>query len=152
MRIVVDASVAVKWLVPEEDSLVAMQLLDGSYELHAPRLLVSEVTNALWRAAIQGSMPRSEPSRSAARLVGRALHWTDDEAICSEALRIALELGHPTSDCMYVALARSIGAKVVTADKRFISAVASTTYGSSVLSLGDLRWLGAGGVIHLRTR
>ena len=42
MAFVVDASVAVKWLVVEEDSADARVLLDDE-ELHAPRLLVSEV-------------------------------------------------------------------------------------------------------------
>ena len=58
MRIVVDASVAAKWLLPEADSAIAMRLLDAPYELHAPRLLVSEVTSVLWRRALSGSLYR----------------------------------------------------------------------------------------------
>ena len=44
----VDASVAVKWLVVEDESAKARGLLDDE-ELHAPRLLISEVANAVWR-------------------------------------------------------------------------------------------------------
>lgn len=51
MRLVVDASVAVSWLVDEEHSAAAKRLIDEPYELHAPRLLASEVANALWRKA-----------------------------------------------------------------------------------------------------
>lgn len=44
----VDASVAVRWLIVGEDSPDACGLLDDE-ELHAPRLLVSEVANTVWR-------------------------------------------------------------------------------------------------------
>jgi predicted nucleic acid-binding protein len=47
MRMVVDASVAVKWLVLEEGSTDADQLLEGQHELYAPRLLASEVGNVI---------------------------------------------------------------------------------------------------------
>ena len=47
MRLVVDASVAVKWLVEEEGSASAERLLKGDHNLHAPRLMVSEIANAL---------------------------------------------------------------------------------------------------------
>ena len=54
MCLVVDASVAIKWLVEEEGSETATRLLEGNHELHAPRLMVSEVTNALWRKGPTG--------------------------------------------------------------------------------------------------
>lgn len=151
MRIVVDASVAVKWLVPESDSVIAMQLLDRSYELHAPRLLVSEVTNVLWRIAVSGSLDGYEAHRLAAEVEGMSVNWTDDEAICVEALRIALEIGHPAYDCMYLALARRIGADVATADKRFVSAVASTKYKPVVVPLWEYFGNVEGNLVHSRT-
>ena len=58
MRLVVDASVAVKWLVAEEDSSAADRLLAGGDDLHAPRLMASEVANALWRKARMGEIER----------------------------------------------------------------------------------------------
>ena len=56
MRFVVDASVAVKWLVVEEDTDVAQQLATGELDLHAPRLMASEVANALWSKARAGEI------------------------------------------------------------------------------------------------
>ena len=58
MRFVVDASVAVKWLVVEEDADVAQELATSGQELHAPRLMASEVANALWRKARAGEIER----------------------------------------------------------------------------------------------
>jgi len=50
-RFVVDASVAVKWLVTEKDTENALKVLDGylagRFELLAPTLIYYEVANAL---------------------------------------------------------------------------------------------------------
>lgn len=48
-RYVVDASVAVKWYVPEENSDAAEMLLGGSHELHAPDLILPEFGNIIWK-------------------------------------------------------------------------------------------------------
>ena len=151
MPVVVDASVAAKWLIAEPDSAIAAGLLDRSFDLHAPRLLASEIANMLWRKALQGFLDEYEAVRLAAALLAMPLKWRDDEATCVKALRIAVELGHPAYDCIYLALALRIGAKVVTADKRFVSAVASTPYRPVVIPLWDFFGNDDGGLVHLQT-
>lgn len=54
MRLVVDASVAVKWLIAEDDSNIAREMAAREEDLHAPRLMASEIANALWRKARLG--------------------------------------------------------------------------------------------------
>ena len=152
MVVVVDASVAAKWLIAEADSEIAAMLLDGSFDLHAPRLLASEIGNMLWRQARKGSIDDYEAARLAAALLNMPVQWRDDERTCVEAVRIAVELGHPAYDCMYLALALLIGAKVVTADKRFVSAVASTTYGPIVVPLWEFVGSHGSGLVHMQTR
>ena len=51
MALVVDASVAVKWFVPEQDSDADARLTGSCEDLHAPRLLTAELSNAQWRKA-----------------------------------------------------------------------------------------------------
>ena len=150
--VVVDASVAAKWLIAEPDSEVAAVLLDGSLDLHAPRLLASEIGNMLWRRAVNGSIDEYEADRLAAALLDMPLKWVDDEETCLEAVRIAVELGHPAYDCVYLALALLLGCKVVTADKRFVSAVASTTYGRIVVPLWEFVASGSAELIHIQAR
>lgn len=152
MVVVVDASVAAKWLVAEPDSEIAAMLLDGSFDLQAPRLLVSEIGNMLWRMAVNGSIDEYEAARLAAALLDMPLQWRDDERTCVEAVRIAVELGHPAYDCMYLALASLIGSQVVTADKRFVSAVASTPYRTIVLPLWEFVGNHSAGVVHMQAR
>lgn len=150
MVVVVGASVAAKWLIEEPDSAIAVGLLDGSLDLHAPRLLASEIGNMLWRKALKGLIGDYEAARLAAALLAMPLRWRDDEGTCVEALRIAVELGHPACDCMYLALGLRIGAKVVTADKRFVSAVSSTEYKPVVVPLWEFFENGDAGLVHMR--
>ncbi|MDE0110557.1 MAG: type II toxin-antitoxin system VapC family toxin [Bryobacterales bacterium] len=152
MVLVVDASVAAKWLIAEPDSEIAAVLLDGSFDLHAPRLLASEIGNMLWRKARNGSIDDYEAARLAAALVDMPLQWRDDERTCVEAVRIAVEIGHPAYDCMYLALALLIGTKVVTADKRFVAAVESTTYRPIVVPLCEFVGSHGAGLVHMQAR
>ena len=138
MRLVVDASVAVKWLVKEEYSTAADRLLDGSHELYAPRLMASEVGNALWRKVRMGEMERSQAGGLAAAIPEMAVIWIEDEGICSDAVRLSLALDRPVYDCVYLALAHRIGATLVTADARFANALAETEHGGAIVTLDNL--------------
>ena len=60
MRLVVDASVAVKWLIAEDGSDAAALLLMDGDDLHAPRLMASEVANALWRKIRKDEIERGQ--------------------------------------------------------------------------------------------
>ena len=137
MRLVVDASVAVKLLVDEPDSDAARELAANGQELHAPRLMVSEVANALWRKARLGQIERADAGAALALLSDMPVRWNDDETVGADAVRLALALDHPVYDCMYLALAHRIGATVVTADRRFAAAVSPTEHGESVCTLAD---------------
>ena len=139
VKLVVDASVAMKWLVPEEDSRVADRLLTENHELHAPRLMISEVANVLWRrSALQGLMNAQEAQARLESLLRMTIIWESDEMVGSDALRIAVALRHPAYDCVYLALARHIGATLVTADERFMSLAVSTEYQETTMLLRHL--------------
>ena len=138
MRLVVDASVAVKWLVEEEHSAAADMLLEGDHELHAPHLMASEIGNALWRKARVGEMEPSEVASLTASIPAMSVNWEQDEAICSEAVRLALDLDRPVYDCVYLALAHRIGATLVTADERFVNALTGTVHEGAVTTLTAL--------------
>lgn len=135
MRLVVDASVAVKWLVEEEHSGAAARLLEGSDELFAPRLMASEVGNTLWRKVRLGQIERSRAGALAAAIPEVPVRWTEDESVCADAVRLSLALDRPVYDCVYLALAHQLGATLVTADTRFANAVAETEHGGVVTTL-----------------
>ena len=137
MRLVVDASVAVKWLVAEEGSDAADHLLANGDDLYAPRLMASEIANALWRKVRLGEVERGHASVLTAAVSEMPVRWGADETVCADAVRLALALDRPVYDCMYLALAHRLGARLVTADSRFANALASTEHGGTVTTLAD---------------
>ena len=138
MRLVVDASVAVKWLVEEEYSDAADRLLEGSHDLFAPRLMASEVGNALWRKVRMGEIERSRAGVLASAISEMAVSWAGDEGVCPDAVRLSLALDRPVYDCVYLALAYRVGATLVTADARFVNALAKTEHGDTVVTLDSI--------------
>ncbi len=135
MRLVVDASVAVKWLVAEEHSDLAVRLLHSDHELLAPRLMASEVGSALTRKARGGQLERSQAAAFAAAIPEMVDTWASDDGIVPDAVRLSLALDLPLYDCVYLALAQHTGGILVTADIRFLNAVARTEHREDVLSL-----------------
>lgn len=130
---IIDASVAFKWLVPEADSAAAEQLLGA--DLVAPRLMLSEVGNAIWKRVRKGEMVWSDTLMiDLARLP--ELVVLEDEAQCmARALEIAHELDHAIYDCVYLALAEVSDDVLITADNRFVNKIARHPSASRVRTL-----------------
>ena len=122
---VVDASVAVKWLLPAPGDAAAQELLASEERLVAPSLIRTEVAAALARRA---RFREIEP-RDAEAAMGLWLQTlrdgviglAADDADLVTALGLAMELSHPLQDCLYLALAERLGAPLVTADKKFVN-------------------------------
>ena len=137
---VVDASVAVKWLVEEVLSDEAAGLLDGDSTLVAPPLLFAEAANALWAMRRRGDIAAADLANAVETLlrapVSTPLSMPD---LTSAAARLAIDLDHPVYDCFYLALAVHTQYPVVTADTRFHGKVHGHPYLSDyVLRLADM--------------
>jgi len=117
--LVIDASIAVKWVV-EEDGTPQALALRRQAKLIAPELLVAECANILWK-----KVQRSELSKDEAYLAARLLQAAEIEilptrSLLAAATRIAIELDHPAYDCLYFALAVENGCQFITADERLL--------------------------------
>lgn len=119
--IVVDASVAVKWFVPEEDSELADQLLNGDHRILAPRFLAVELVNAAWKNWRKNLLSADVVRDIAARHEDFIDEWRADETLLADATSLALALPHPLFDCLYLVLAQLTGTQVITADKRLLA-------------------------------
>lgn len=126
---VVDASVAVKWLVTEAYSDEAAELLNGQLALVAPELLFAEVTNALWAMCRRGDIARKDLAEAVDVLKSAPLAIPASmRQLAPSAARLAVDLNHPAYDCYYLALAMQEQYPVVTADRRFYDAVHKHPY------------------------
>ena len=133
MNVVVDASVAVKWLVAEPDTDHAEALLEssrlGNTILLAPELMIVEVGNVLWRRVRQGSLRarQAEEFFGYFNRIRPVLKPLLD--LAGTAFQLALAYQHSVYDCLYLALALERQCELVTADEKFYN-VFSTAYPS----------------------
>ena len=138
MRFVVDASVAVKWLVREEHSDLADRLAAGNHELLAPRLMAAEVSSALSSKARRGELEPGTAAELVATIPEMVIGWADDTQICPDAVRLALAQNLPVFDCFYLALAIHTEATLITADIRFVNSLARTEHREAVVAIDEL--------------
>jgi len=125
--LVVDASVAAKWFLPEEDMVRARRLLelarDGDILLLAPDLLVAEVGNITWKRVKQGELQDTEPVDIIKRLATIPFRWTNCRDLVQVAVALAVDIGCTVYDAMYLALAEAHDTQVITADRRLAEAI-----------------------------
>ena len=118
---VLDASVAVRWVVPERGSDAAAALLEEPWLWLAPRLLVTELASALRRKTAAGELTAPVAANALGAIVvaveDAVIRLADDEDLALSALSLALHLDRKVPDCMYLALAEREGAALATADK-----------------------------------
>ena len=136
MKWVVDASVAVKWLAPELESLRATALIDD--ELIVPDLLFAELANVLWKKHLRGEMDAAAISASSRLLRQIPLHVHPCSEIMKDALELSIRLQHSAYDCFYLALAIHVDCSMVTADRKFFERCRradATDLGGSIVML-----------------
>ena len=132
--LVVDASVALKWVVEEEGSEAALAL--KGRDLAAPSLLRIEAALALRTLAARKAIAPAAALDLLGLLQEAPMALVEpDDALEQRALEIALDLGHPVYDCIYLALAERTGRRLVTADGRLLRAVRTTEHGARVVAL-----------------
>jgi len=117
VTLVVDASVALKWVLAEPGQDAADALLDE--DLIAPSLWLLEAANALWRRSLRGELSAGEAEERLSELFNAPVTSIPIEDDLSRAAALAQRLGHPVYDCLYLALAVREQTQVVTADRRF---------------------------------
>lgn len=124
MTVIVDASVALKWVVAEKGSDAARTLLKNE-TLAAPDLLLVECANVLWVMARSKQLSSMDATAAFAAIQGAPVRSVPSRQHIEGALRIAFELDQPVYDCLYLTVALAERATFVTADMAFLKAVAS---------------------------
>ena len=117
--LVIDASIAVKWVV-EEDGTAEALVLRQKAKLIAPELLIAECANILWKKVQRGELLKNEALLAARLLQGAEIELLPTRFLFEAATRISIEIDHPAYDCLYLALALEKKCQFVTADERLL--------------------------------
>jgi predicted nucleic acid-binding protein len=122
---VVDASVVIKWFVPEIHSDAARRLLEKSTHYLAPDLVFAEVGNAIWKKVRRGELTPRQGRELAADVSNVAVESVPARGLVEDACGIAIATGLTVYDAMYVALAVRLETWLITADERLVRTAAS---------------------------
>ena len=124
----VDASVVLKWFLPEPDSAAAdsllEQFLNDEVELIAPDLILLETANALWkRVILRHEVLADEASHIYRDLLTLPLSLSVTGELAETAFKLAMKHKHSVYDSVYCALAVERGCEFVTADRALANKV-----------------------------
>lgn len=120
---VVDASVVVKWFVPEIHSGAARHLLALPHEYVAPDLLFAETANTIWKKVRRKELTAEEGQGLVADINRIAVETVSCRALAEDAHALANATGRTVYDCMYLALAVRLNTRSITADDRLEAAL-----------------------------
>lgn len=123
-RVVIDASVAVKWVIPGEPWEAEARTLEEKIasretEAYAPQLLLYEVASVILKSISTGALKLDDGIQALKALGHLGLNiqttsWND----LTEILRIAYTTELTIYDSTYLYLSKKMNAQLITADKQ----------------------------------
>jgi predicted nucleic acid-binding protein len=134
---VVDASVIIKWFVPENDYAAARAMRTAETKLAAPDLLFLEVSNIVWKIVRRGEMPAARAIEIIEEIAAAPFVTFSDQSLARDALELGIATGLTTYDASYVALATRLDKILITADEKLVRKVAGTPAANRVTLLAN---------------
>jgi len=122
-QFVVDANVAIKWVVPEIHSAAALRLRNHNYTLLVPDFFFPEIGNILWKRVRRGETTLEDAQEDLGALMGLGLQIITSLPLMPQAIEVAVRIQQAVYDCVYLTLAVTHGCQMVTADQRFFNAL-----------------------------
>ncbi len=141
--LVIDTSVAVKWVVPENggnietETDIALDLL--SRGLIAPDCMAAEFANALFKKVQRGEIVDRQ-AKEAVDILPDLVNFLPTPALIAPALDLALSIGHPIHDCIFLVTAMQHGYPLITADRKFVEKCRRSEVEYPIFVLSDQDW------------
>ncbi|MEH2360399.1 type II toxin-antitoxin system VapC family toxin [Nostoc sp.] len=130
---VLDASIAIKWFIPEVYSDAARRLVASNHTFLVPDFFFPEVGNVLWKRVRRGEDTAENARQTLADLNAVPVEVYLSQPLMPLALDIALETDRAVYDSLYLALAITQQCQMVTADEKFYNALKTSSYASNLL-------------------
>jgi len=135
---VVDASVAIKWFLPEIHSEAAGRILKSKHKLLAPDLIMAEVGNTLWKKNIRNEISLEESRSILKDFLRFPLQIYHSKTLLAVALHVAVQYGFSVYDGLYLALALTRKVFFITADHKFYESLHKGTIGQKIAWVEDV--------------
>jgi predicted nucleic acid-binding protein len=135
---VLDASVAIKWFLPENHSEAACRLLAQQHSLYAPDLIFSEFANVLWKRVWKNEISKNEADSTLEGLLALHLQVQPSQSLMPLALEIACRVNRTVYDSLYLAGAIVLSSLLVTADGKFYRALSKGPLAAQLLWVEDI--------------
>lgn len=136
--LVIDASVAIKWFLPEPYSINAIRLLDAGHELAAPDLIFPECGNVLWKKWLRQELEPDVIPVLLGDLCRMNVRIVPTFSLTDEASRIAVTWRRSFYDSIYIALAAACNGRMITADEKLCNALKGTPMAQRVVMIADM--------------
>lgn len=136
-RVVVDASVAVKWFVPEIHSAAAARLLEPEFIISAPDLIGPELGNTVWKKVRRQEITSAEASEILAAFPNVGVEIYPSSVLLISAFALAVALDRTVYDSLYLALAVAQDGALITADQKFHASVIKSPLASHIRWIED---------------
>ena|SRR5438105_485303 len=137
-KLVIDASVAVKWFVVEPYSNEARRVLDtyqsGTASFHAPDILPAELANTIWKKQLFQGLTATDAKDIFAAFRRLQIALVPAMSLLDDAYKLAITHRRSVYDALYLALSHREKCPLVTAE-RLVNAL--TTSHSQVTWVGN---------------
>jgi len=135
---VLDASVVVKWFIPEEYGESALKLKNVDGRFHAPAFLTLEIGNVLAKKRRRNELTHGETENIWQAFRQAPIRRHADETLVLAAFDLAQQTRTTLYDNLYLALALELNSPFVTADRKFYKTHQTTSYRQQIAWIEDL--------------
>lgn len=139
--LVLDASVAMKWYIPEALAAEARRFMSPRFRMHVPSFFAAECGNTIWKKVAQRrELDRDRGWEILEELLGYPMQVHETEGLTIPAYDLAHGVGNPklaVYDFVYLALADALDVRLVTADRLFFDAIRPTLLAARLLWVAD---------------
>jgi predicted nucleic acid-binding protein len=141
VNLIIDASVLIKFFVPEILSVKAEQLLarveEGGIRLFAPDLIYAEAGNTLWKKRRLKELTQAEVGKITDLIISFPLKVEASKTLFPLALDIAIAYEVTVYDALYLSMARVYETQMMTADRKLFDQTAKTDLKRNIIWLGS---------------
>lgn len=135
---VIDASVGIKWFVPEVHEQAALGIYRSTYEFLAPDLIYAEIGNILWKKWRRGEISDKVASGILRDFKDIEFLIYQSLDLAEETLNIAKTYNLSFYDSLYVSVAVKTDTALITADQKLFQSLSASPLSGYILWIEDV--------------